>query len=111
MKKRYRVKRNEEFQDIIGNGKSVASRGFVVYYKPATCLTNDRVGISVGKKLGNAVERNKVKRQVREMVKDVTDFSKGLDTIIIVRKGYSERSFEENKIDLLKLYEKVYNNI
>ena len=111
MKKRYRIKRNEEFQDIIQKGKSLASRAFVVYYRDAIFATNDRVGISVGKKVGNAVERNKVKRQVRAMVRDITGFHKGKDTIIIVRKGYQGRSFEDNKKELLKLYESVYNII
>ncbi len=111
MKKRYRVKKNEEFQDIIQKGKSLAGRGFVVYYQDSAMTTNDRVGISVGKKIGNAVERNKVKRQVRAMVRDITDLNRGKDTIIIVRKGYQGRSFEDNKKELLKLYESVYNII
>ena len=111
MKKRFRVKRNEEFQDIIQKGKSLASRAYVVYYYDSMSVTNDRVGISVGKKLGNAVERNKIKRQVRSMVMDITDFSRGKDTIIIVRKGYCGRSYEDNKKELLKLYEKVYNSL
>lgn len=110
MKKRYRIKKNEEFQQIIHNGKKVVARGFIVYYARATMLMNDRVGISVSKKLGNAVERNKIKRQVRMMVNDLTDFSRGLDIVIIVRNRYNDRTFEENKKELLKVYETVYNN-
>ena len=45
------------------------------------------------------------------MVRDITGFHKGKDTIIIVRKGYQGRSFEDNKKELLKLYESVYNII
>lgn len=43
----------------------------------------------VGKKLGNAVVRNKIKRQVRSMVDDCFDFNEAFDTIIIVRPSLS----------------------
>lgn len=55
-----------------------------------------RVGISVGKKLGNVVVRNKVKRQVRSMVDDIYDFNETFDTIIIVRPRYHQKSYQEN---------------
>lgn len=110
MKKRYRIKKNEEFQQIIHNGKKVVARGFIVYYDKSVMLMNDRVGISVSKKLGNAVERNKIKRQVRMMVNEITNFNHGLDIVIIVRNRFNDRSYQVNKKELLKVYETVYNN-
>lgn len=111
MKKRFRVKRNEEFQNIIKKGHRVVSRTFIVYYDRATMLLNDRVGISVGKKMGTAVERNRIKRQVRMMVDEIHSFDKGIDSIVIVRNHYLESSFEDNKKELLRLYNIVYNNV
>ena len=67
MKKTYRVKRNIDFQAIIKQKKSVASRQFVLYYAKND-FNHYRAGVSVSKKLGKAVERNKIKRQVREMI-------------------------------------------
>ncbi|MBR0385824.1 MAG: ribonuclease P protein component [Erysipelotrichaceae bacterium] len=111
MKKRYRVKRNEEFQSIIKKGQRIVSHNFIVYYDTARMIRNDRVGISVGKKLGNAVERNRIKRQVRMMADEIVKADRGLDTIIIVRKDYPESTFEAHKKELLKVYESVYNSI
>ncbi len=111
MKRRFRVTRNEDFQEIIHNGKSVANRCFVVYYYKRRAVTNDRVGISVSKKLGNAVERNKIKRQVRMMVSEITDFKHGFDSVVIVRKNYLQGSYRANKKELNMLYEKVYNDL
>ncbi|WP_278453298.1 ribonuclease P protein component, partial [Thomasclavelia spiroformis] len=58
MKKEYRVKKNEDFSRIIKRKQSMANRTFIIYY-----LKNDighaRIGISVSKKLGKAVIRNK----------------------------------------------------
>ena len=97
MKKLYRVRKNEEFSKIIGDKKSVADGCFVLYFADKK-QDSARVGISVSKKLGGAVERNKIKRQVREMVRLVLDFDNyPKDLIIIVRKDFLNKTFEENK--------------
>ena len=109
MKKKYRITRNEDFQKIISTGRFKARNGFVVYYLPAQ-FDYDRIGISAGKKMGNAVERNKVKRQVRMMVDDISNFKRGVDSIVIVRPKYHNYDFEANKNDLSRIYDLVYNN-
>ena len=100
MKKLYRVRKNEEFSKIIALKHSAANAFFVVYSSP-TKEGNARVGISVSKKLGNAVERNRIKRQVREMTRAIVDFENcPKDLIVIVRKPYLNRAFSDNKNDL-----------
>ena len=90
MKKEFRVLKNYEFSSIIQNRQFVKSSSFVCYFQKRK-LDHARVGISVGKKLGNAVCRNKVKRQLRSIVDDI---------IIIVRPAYANKSFEENKNEM-----------
>ena len=105
MKKEYRVKKNEDFQTIIKKKKSVANKQFVVYYHQ-----NDnhlRVGISVSKKLGNAVVRNKIKRQVRMMVQQVFDNNQKMDFIIIVRYQFLNQNYHDNLESLVSLYNKI----
>jgi len=108
MKKEYRVKSNEEFQKIIACGKCKTSRSFVMYYHPAE-KEHDRIGISVGKKIGNAVERNRVKRQVRMMIVESCDFKSGYDYVIIIRSRFLQSDYQNNKKDLSRLYNSVYN--
>ena len=105
MKKEYRVRKNEEFQSIIRKKRSVANGQFVVYFNK-----NDdhlRVGVSVSKKLGNAVVRNKVKRQVRMMVSQTFEKNQNKDYIIIVRQKFLLNSYEDNKKSLESLYNKI----
>lgn len=82
MKKEYRVKKNEDFSRIIKRKQSMANRTFIIYY-----LKNDighaRIGISVSKKLGKAVIRNKIKRQVRMIVKETINLDDNYDYIVI----------------------------
>lgn len=95
MKKERRVCKNYEFTSIIQHRTFVQSSSFVCYYEEKKG-EHARVGISVGKKLGNAVVRNKVKRQVRSMVDSCFDFKESFDTIIIVRPRYHQQTYEKN---------------
>jgi len=86
MKKVYRVKKNKEFQYILNTGNSFANRELVIYYKEKPNQTHFRIGISVGKKLGNAVTRNKIKRYIREVFHQLEDqIVPNIDIIIIAR--------------------------
>ena len=105
MKKEYRIKKNEDFQTIIKDKKSVANRKFVIYYKVNDCHL--KVGISVSKKLGNAVVRNKTKRQVRMMVQQVFDNNQKMDFIIIVRYQFLNQNYHDNLESLVSLYNKI----
>lgn|SRR5690554_3320565 len=106
MKKERRILKGIEFQKIIENKKFVVNQSFVIYY----CKKQEkhaRIGISIGKRLGKAVQRNKVKRQVRMMFQDILDKSLNNDMICIVRAGYYQHTFSENKKLLENLVFKV----
>ena len=106
MKKEYRVKKNEDFSLIIKEKQSLANRSFIIYYRKND-YPNARVGISVSKKLGKAVVRNKIKRQVRMMVQQTIDFEKSYDYIVIIRNKYLKLDFNSNLNELQYLYKKI----
>lgn len=106
MKKKYRVKKNEDFSTIISKKQSFANRSFVIYYRRNEA-EYPHMGISVSKKLGNAVVRNKIKRQVRMMVQEIFDFQEAIDYVIIIRKMFLSLSYEENKKELQYIFSKV----
>ncbi|EOS60136.1 ribonuclease P protein component [Firmicutes bacterium M10-2] len=95
MKKECRVCKNYEFSSIIQKRKYFKTSAFVFYYQPKK-EEKARIGISVGKKLGNAVARNKVKRQVRSMIDQLYTFDEWYDTILIVRPVYQKQTYQQN---------------
>jgi ribonuclease P protein component len=110
MKKRNIVKTKRDFNNIINNGKCIKNKYYVVY-----SLDNnknyDNFGISVGKKVGNAVIRNKYKRKIRSII-DIyrKDFINSKDYIIILRSSALSISFQEMKESLILLLRKGAKN-
>ena len=101
MKKINIVKKNQDFQRIIKNTKSLVSNEFVIYVEK--CNSNNyHFGISVSKKLGNAVTRNKLKRQIKSII-DKKNYQNNFNCIIILRKGILPLTFQEKEEALLKV--------
>ena len=110
MKRIFSLKRNEEIGKIIQLRKYIKNDSFVIYF----FLKNDskyaRACISVSKKVGNAVVRNKIKRQIRAMIVEIFDFNINNDYVIIVKHNYVNYDFDENKSKLNDLYNKIISN-
>ncbi|WP_096438034.1 ribonuclease P protein component [Alteribacter populi] len=102
MKKIYRLKKNADFQLVFKRGTSVANRQFVVYQRKADDNSEFRVGLSVSKKVGNAVTRNRVKRLIREVIRELKPRLKmKKDYVIIARKPTADMDFHEVKKSLI----------
>lgn len=106
MRKELRVRKSQEFSEIIKNRQFYSSKVMTLYVKEKKEDQN-RVGISVSKKIGNAVVRNKVKRQLRMMVQETYTFHENFDTIILIREQFTKESYESNKKVLELLLKKV----
>lgn len=98
MKKEFRVKKNKEFQEAFQKGRSFANRQFVVYALTKEGQDFFRIGLSVSKKIGNAVVRNRIKRYIRQAIFELKDqLAPGNDFVIIARKPAAEMDFFEVK--------------
>ena len=109
MKKSYRVKSEKDFNAIFKSGQSFANRKFVIY-KLEKKQRHFRVGISVSKKLGNAVMRNKIKRRIRHVLIAHRAELATLDFVVIARKGVeflTYQELEQNLLHVLKI-SKIY---
>lgn len=101
MKKAFRIKKNNDFQDVFKKGKSVANRQFVIYILKKEDQEHFRIGLSVSKKIGNAVKRNQIKRYIRQVFHELQDqVDEGKDYVIIARKPTADMDFHEVKSSL-----------
>lgn len=91
---------------MISRRKSFSSPAYILYVQPAK-EKKARVGISVGKKLGNAVIRNRTKRQVRALIDSVYTFDETFDSILIVRPAFLKLDYSERKEMLTRLKERA----
>lgn len=105
MKKQFRIKKNIEIQRLLKSKKNVGNRYFVIFYRENHENQNFRFAIGVSKKYGKAVYRNLIKRQIREVVKDL-DFISKYDFFVIVKKSVTNLKFDEIKENLIYLFEK-----
>ena len=109
MKKSYRVKSEKDFNAIFNDKQSVANKRFVIY-KLDKDQKHFRVGLSVSKKLGNAVVRNRIKRKIRHVLIEHRQELQAVDFVIIARKGVEELDYKETERNLLHVLKlaKIY---
>ena len=86
MKKIETLKKNRDFSRVYTKGKSYVTPVLVVYVQRRR-QKEVRVGITTSKKIGNAVERNRARRVIRESVREVvTQIKPGYDIVLVARK-------------------------
>lgn len=93
MKREYYLKNDREFERVYKKRKTFGNRNFTLYVDNND-LPYSRVGFSISKKVGKAVVRNKIKRQLRELYRlNRNKIKPGYDFIFVVKSNVSEISF------------------
>ena len=101
MKKAETIKSKKDFSDIIKTGKYIKMNCYILYYKDNS-LDKSRFGIAISNKIGNAVTRNRLKRQTREIIFALKSlFKNNRDYIIMIRKECLNISFKE-RLDIFE---------
>ena len=87
-----RLSRGSEFERAYRQGKSRANRYLVLYtFERAAGEREPRLGISVGRKVGNAVARNRLKRTIRAAFDELAgELTGGLDYVVLARRDLVE---------------------
>lgn len=95
-----RLKRDEEFREVYRAARSVADRRLVLYWRP-NGREGSRVGFVVGRKLGKAVERNRVRRRLKEAVRRQPEtLPGGRDWVLVARGAARGATFAELQASL-----------
>jgi ribonuclease P protein component len=91
-----RLSRSAEFERVYRQGRSVSNRHLVLYSFPNASIDRPRLGLSVSRKVGGAVDRNHVKRLLREAFEAVqSELSGGHDVVVVARPEARELAERE----------------
>lgn len=81
-----RLSRSADFDRVFRQGRSHASRELVLYVFPRRAEGPARLGLSVSRKVGGAVDRNRVKRLLREaFAVERSQLPEGTDAVVVAR--------------------------
>lgn len=106
MKKKNIIRKTEEFSKIINEKHRQNNKYFTVYYQPKTKEEN-RFGISIPKKITNAVNRNKIKRRIKAIIDSNFKNKIKKDYLIIAKKDILNTIYQEIEINLVKIINKI----
>ena len=95
-----RLRSNRDFKRVYKRGKRFWNHNFTLIVNKNSGL-GTRIGFSVTTKYGNAVERNRIKRQLREILRKKYDhLDKNLDMVIIPKKNTKDMNYEQLRSSL-----------
>ena len=91
MKRANRLSRSRDFDAVHRRGRSVSSRFLVLYWLPQEEPAEPRIGFAVPRAAGGAVERNRIKRRLREAWRErLGQVPAGRDYVLIARPALGE---------------------
>jgi len=97
MRKKHRLRANADFQRLRRNGRTLLHPLVVISLLP-NGLEHSRFGFSIGKRIGKAVQRNRIKRRMREAVRGKLQKGKiaaGWDVVFIARRPIRDASYHQ----------------
>jgi len=101
------LRKNHEFRKLYSRGKSAASQYAVVYCRRNGSKEN-RLGVTVSTKLGRAVQRNRIRRRLKEIYRtNEQKLSAGYDVVIVARMKSKDTDYHKLESSVLALLEKL----
>ena len=107
--KEYSIKKSQEIEEIIKKKNSVGNKYFVIYTMENNETSHFRFALSIGKKYGIAVLRNKMKRRVREVIRNNLNLIKNKDYVFVIKPLSKELDFLEIEKNIIYLLKKEEN--
>lgn len=103
MERRERIRKSSHFRFVYNHGKSLVDENVVIYITK-NGKTFNRIGISVSKKVGKSVVRNRVRRVIRESYRvNKNMFKRGYDIVIVARVRAAKANYKEISSSIIKL--------
>ena len=102
------LKKSESFLEIISKGQKFTESGLTFYFLKKNDLNESKYGVSIKKITGNAVYRNKLKRQIKNLIRLNQEKIKSFDIVVI---NYQKRLKPIEYSELDYIFNKFFNNL
>ena len=105
MKKKEIIKKSLDYTNVINKNNKIKNKYYSIFY-----VKSDKTlfGISIPKKTGHAVVRNKIKRQIKNIIdKNKINIQNNYNYVIIIRKEILELPYLEMEKELISLFKKI----
>lgn len=104
LRREHRLRSSRDFERVERSGRRRAGQTFVIQLAPARSPDGIGLGLVVGRRVGGAVARNRVKRQLREWFRvRRAQLPPGSDLVVIARRGAAEREASAIRAELDRL--------
>ena len=100
------VKKNWEFQKIIGKKIQVVSKNLIIYITKSEYF---KIGISIPKQFVNAVKRNHFKNQIKSILRKLNVEEYKFECVLIARKTFFDLDFSKKEIEVKNILESDQN--
>lgn len=105
MKKKEIIKKSNDYTKVINKNNKLKNKYYSLFYIKSD---NTLFGISIPKKIGNAVIRNKNKRQIKNIIdNNKNNIQNGYNYVIIIRKEILSLSYQKKEQELINLFKKI----
>ena len=95
MQKTYRVKKNEEIENILKGKVKTGNKNYIIYIKKNSEAKHFRLAMSVSKKIGNAVVRNRGKRLIKQVFLEKKEAILPYDIFVIAKSNSVNLTYDE----------------
>lgn len=102
------IKQNHVFRRLYAKGKSAVTPCVAVYCRRGGHPGSNRLGLTVGVKIGHAVVRNRIRRRLREAYRlSEGNLATGYDIVVVARSRCARARYREMERDLLRCLDKL----
>lgn len=106
--KKYKLRKNNEFRTVYRRGKSISNELLVLYLYRNGKNNFNRFGVSVSKKVGKSVIRNRVRRLIKESYRlNSQGLKQGYDLVVIARTNSKGKNYKQIESSLMNLFKRA----